>query len=481
MVKTGSEKKAKIYLFETAVEEANRTVDFRKEVGDEQFPAGLLYLDAVLRKNNYEVLTKYYTPMKEEECLDEIRKEIIRFKPDFVGITVMSMTRVSTYKAIKLIKNIDPNIKIILGGIHASLMYKQLLENFPIEAICIGDAEESLIELLDALINKKSLKNITGIAYKKGDKVIVTKPRKVNTNLDEIPFPSYDVFMNPRIKLVKVLSSRGCPNRCTFCCLNPNGPIWRPRSYMNVVDEIEYIKKTYPWVESIHFLDDTMLLDNERVIKMCKEIIRRGIKLKFDGEGRIKPVSRELFYWMEKAGFTSVYFGIESGSEKILKSIKKNITKEDCINTFTLLREFKKISIEKCLMVGLPGETEETVNETIAFIKKLQKIKKSQINFYASPLWVFPGTEIYKMAVSKGAISDDYWLTDKPVPFFTLEHSEKWLIKMSNKIVIQTMLSQGKIFFLKKLISKVRVDPLHYLKRFLRVTSNKQLPVNRSL
>lgn len=475
-------KKAKVYLFETAVEEANRTVDFSEASGDTQYPLGLLYLDAVLRQKNFEVLTKYYTPLKEEECLAEIKKEIERFKPDFIGITVMSMTRVSTYKTIKMIKTNYPKIKIILGGIHASLMPQQLLENFPIDAICIGDAEESFVELLNAFLNKKSIKNIKGIAYLKNNKAIINPPRKINMDLDSLPFLSYDVYMTPKIKIVKMLSSRGCPNKCSFCCMNiPNRRIWRPRSYMNVVDEIEHVYKNYPWVKTIQFYDETMILDNQRVINICKEIIKRNIHLNFECQGRIKPVSREMFEWMEKAGFTTIFFGIETGSPKLLESIHKNITREDIINTYNILKEFPKLQVEKCLMVGLPGETKETVEETIDFVKQLYKIKPFSYNFYASPLWVFPGTEVYEIAKAKGGISDDYWLTDKPVPYYTLEHSEKWLIQMSNRIVIKTMLFKGKIFFLKKLIGKVRFDPLHYLKRFLGITSNKQIAISRSM
>lgn len=474
--KENKAKKGKVYLFETSVEPANRTVDFRKECKDEQYPTGLLYLDAVLRKNSYEVLTKYYTPLYEYICMSEIKKEIERFKPDFVGITMMSMTRVSAYKAIKMIKKISPETKIILGGIHPSIMYEQLLQNFPVEAVCIGEGEETIVELLDTLADKKSLKKVKGIAYKEKNKVIVNEMRRPKMDLDNLPFPSYDVFMNPSIKRVKILSSRGCPNKCSFCCMNiANKHVWRPRSPKNVVDEIEFIKKTYPWVDSIQFLDDTMTLDNNRVIEMCKEILRRRIKLKFDGQGRIKPVSREMFYWLQKAGFTAFYFGVESGSEKILDSIHKNITKEDCINTFKILREFPKIQVERCLMVGLPGETEETVNETIEFIKKLQKIKKSTDLFYASPLWVFPGTEVYQLAVSKGAIKDNYWLTDKPVPFYTVEHPEKWLIKMSNKITLAAMLDRGKIHFARKVLERAMINPLHYIRRFLAIPAGKAL------
>lgn len=468
--------KSKIFIFEASVEDANRTVDFSKQNKEEQFPIGLLYLDAVLKKNNYNVLTKYYTPFTEREFLEDIKKELRKFNPDFVGISMMSMTRVSSYKAMKLIKKINPKIKIILGGVHASFMYKQLLENFPVEAVCIGEGEDTILELIDALAKGKSLAKIKGIAYKKSDKVILTEQRPLRMNLDELPYPSYDIFVNSGVRIVRMFTSRGCPNRCTFCCINrTNKHVWRARDYMKVVDEIEFIKKTYPWVEKIHFLDDNMTLDNQRVINMCKELIKRKIKLKFDGQGRIKPISREMIYWMEKAGFNSLYFGVESGSEKILKSCNKNITKEEIIKTWNLCKEFPKIQIEKCIMVGLPGETEETVNETIEFIKRIQKIKKSSTNFYASPLWVFPGTEVYQIAKDKGVITDDYWLTDKPVPFYTVEHSEKWLMQMSNKILMKAMISQGWLFFVNKLIGKVKVNPKHYLKRFLGITSDRKL------
>ena len=467
--------KTKIFMFETPVEEQNKTMGLTNEDNNAPFPIGILYLDAILKKNNYEVLTKDYTMWEEQNSLKEIQKEIENFKPDIIGITVMSMTRVSTYKAIKLIKKINKKIKIILGGMHSSMMYAQLLENFPIEAICIGDSEESLLELLEALKNNKSLKKIKGIAYKDKDKIIVTKKRELNKNLDDLPFPSYEVFMNKNIKTIQITTSRGCPNKCSFCCLDiTSRRIWRPRSYKNVVDEIEYISKKFPWVDTIQLLDDTFTLDNQRVIDMCKEIIKRNIKLKFYGQGRIKPVSTEMIYWMEKAGFIQIYFGIETGSAKLLKSIHKNITKEDCIETFKKFQKFKKISLEKCLIVGFPGETKETVNETIKFVKELQKFCIMDF-FYAAPLWIYPGTEIYQLTVSKGKINDDYWLTDKPCPFFTLEHSEKWLMKMSNKIVIETMLSRGKIYFLKELIKKISYSPKHYLKRFLKITQEKEL------
>lgn len=459
--------KTRIFLFETSVEEQNKEAGRTKEGNDTPFPLGILYLDAILKKNGYKVLTKDYTAWSEEHCLKEIDIKIKEFKPDTIGITVMSMTRVSTYKAIKLIKKINPNIKIILGGIHASAMYKQLLENFPIEAIIIGEADKNIIELIEAMINNRSLKNIKGLAYKKNNKVIVTEKIPLDKNIDDLPYPNYDVYLNPKIKRVQMISSRGCPNKCSFCCLHiTSRQIWRPRNHIKVVNEIEYVKKKFPWIEEIQFMDDTMTLDNERMINICKEIIKRGIKLRFYCAGRVKPVSKEMFYWMEKAGFKEIAFGIESGSGRILKTLHKNITKEDCIKAFNLLKEFKELKPVRFLIVGFPGETEETINETLEFSKKLQRIRKMDF-FYVSPLWIYPETEIYKIAVERGFINDDFWLTNKPCPLFTLDHSEQWLMKMSNKIVIQTMLVEGKLYFLKRLIEKILQNPKYYFERLL--------------
>ncbi len=461
--------KAKVFLFETAVEEQNRKMNLIDEDNDTPFPIGLLYLDAVLKKNNYDVLTKDYTFWTEENCLKGLQTDLEHFRPDFVGIAVMSMTRVSTYKAINLVKRFNPNIKIVLGGIHPSNMYQQLLKHFDIDAVCIGEAEDSLVELFGSWLEKKPLHEIKGIGFKENSRVIITPPRPLRRDLENFPLPSYDVYLNPKIKRVQMVTSRGCPNLCSFCCLHVVGQqVWRPRGYMGVVDEIEHIAKNYPWVEEIQFVDDTMPLDNKRMINICQEIVKRGIKLKLYCQGRIKPVSRDMFYWMEQAGFVEIAFGIETGGDKMLKAIHKNITGEDCIATFHILKEFKKLKPVKFLIVGFPGETEETVEETITLVNKLGKIIKMDF-FYATPLWVYPGSEIYEYCKKQGYMTDDFWLSENPCPRFTWEHSEEWLIKMSNRISMRTMLAQGKIFFMKRALEKVAKNPRYYLRRlFLR-------------
>ena len=136
------------------------------------------------------------------------------------------------------------------------------------EAICIGEADKNIIPLINSLSKGKSLKAIRGIAYKdKNGQIVRTALQDLGRDIDDLPYPNYNAYMNPNIKRVYMISSRGCPNRCSFCCLHlTSRQIWRQRSYVKVVEEIEYITKKYPWVEEIQFMDDTMTLDNARII-----------------------------------------------------------------------------------------------------------------------------------------------------------------------------------------------------------------------
>ncbi len=456
--------KKKILLLFTPVEQESRMQGVIDETGKFEYPVGLSYLYPILKNEGYDVLIKSYMFWRENNFLLQLEKVMREFQPDFAGISVLTMARVSTYKAINLIKKINPKVKIILGGMHASLMYKQLLENFPIEAICVGESEESLPELLNGIIKRKNLGKIKGIAFKKNNEIIYTGLRKINMDLNKYPLPNLDQFMNKDHKVLRILSSRGCPNKCSFCCLDSvSRRIWRPRDYKKVVDEIEQAIKKYPWIETIEFNDDTVTLDNNRMINLCKEIVKRGIKKEITCQGRIKPVSKEMFEWMEKAGVVQLAFGIETGSAKLLDSIHKGITKKDCVETFNLLKGHK-IKAIKLLIVGLPGENEETVNETISFMKYLNKIIPTDF-FTATPLIVYPGTEVYEIAKQKGFIDDSFWLTHKQCPLYTAEHSEEWLRKMANKMALECALAQGKIYFLRRAIEKIVSNPKYYLKR----------------
>lgn len=189
----------------------------------------------------------------------------------------------------------------------------------------------------------------------------------------------------------------------------------------------------FPEMEFLWIHDDSFFLDNQRVIEFCDEIVKRNIKLKFICSARVKPISKELIKALEKAGFVQVLFGLESGAAEILKSSHKSITKEDVVNAFKLFAD-SSIEVTSFLIVGLPGETIETVKETIEFIQTLQKIKYLYYEDIGV-LFIYPGTEVYQIAQKAGQINDNYWLTDNCVPFYTSEHSITKLFEYKETIL----------------------------------------------
>lgn len=321
--------KKKVFLLETSIEREN--LCSLKGTPNSTYPLGITYLDSILTNKGYEVLTKDFAVWGEKQMIEEVNKLFLEFNPDVVGISVMTPTRTSTFKVVKMIKSINPKIKIVLGGIHSSLMYKQILENFPVDAIVIGEGEVTTPELINNLLSDKKISNIKGIAYKDKEKIILTPKRELIKDLDSLPFPNHAAFMNPQRTNAFILSSRGCPFKCSFCCIHSiTKRIYRKRSCENVIAEIEHIIKNFPNINRITFADDTLTLDEERIINICKEIIKRGInkKVKFLCMARIKPASEKMFGLMVKAGFIEIRFGIETGSAKMLKQIHKGITPE---------------------------------------------------------------------------------------------------------------------------------------------------------
>jgi radical SAM superfamily enzyme YgiQ (UPF0313 family) len=222
-----------------------------------------------------------------------------------------------------------------------------------------------------------------------------------------------------------------------------------------MVDEIEHVVKKYPSIEEIRFMDDIFTLDNLRVIEICKEMINRGIKVKWRAEGRTFPTTPEMIQWMDKAGCIMLSFGVETGSQKLLNEVGKNQTIEQIQNAFqTVYKYSSNIEPEMFFILGLPNETKETVDESIALIKSI-------IDFSGKPLAltsarcleIYPGTDIYEIAKQKGMITDDYWLTNPKTPKY-LEHDLNWLAKQRNRILFANWTYPGVASVTKFLIKK---------------------------
>lgn len=452
----------KILLITTSFEEISK-LKGAKTSEEMHYPIGLAYLHSYLNSKGNDIRMLCLNHSNYEDCLEKIIETIEEFSPQIIGFQVLTSNRTSTYNSIEYLHKNFPNIKIVLGGIHATIMYEQLIKKYPFTIIVLGEGEKTMEELSTEILNKKPhFEKIDGIAYF-DKKIIRTKSRKL-INLDDVPFPSHELFLKNR-DCACILTSRGCPMNCSFCCLNPESKRKvRFRSPKNVVDEIEYIMQTFPNIKKVWIHDDSFFIDNHRVINICDEIVKRKIKLEFICSGRMKPISKEMIKKLELAGFKEVLLGLESGAESILKSCHKGITPEDVLYTFKLFSK-AKISVKIFLIVGLPGETIHTINETIKLVRGIQKIKYILMGSTFNLLTVYPGTEVYEIAKEKGFIDDSYWLTDKECPIYTAENNYEKLKYFEKHL--STNLSIYKIKTWKGFLPQIAMMP-YALKYFLK-------------
>jgi anaerobic magnesium-protoporphyrin IX monomethyl ester cyclase len=395
------------------------------------YPLGISYLHSTLEQKGYQVKTSFYNNETYESYYNKIKKDIYEFMPEIIGINIMTMNRVTSFKTIEYIHENHPNMRIILGGIHPSIMYKQILERYPYVTIVIGEGEITLPEHIEKDIVK-------GIAYYKDGKVILTPSRELIDDLDMLPFPKHELFYNEKRNHAYIISSRGCPFKCSFCCLHTiSRRKYRMRSVENVIKEIDYLMDKFPNLKTIEFSDDTLLLDIERAKRLMKEIIKKNYNIRFRCSARFTPFTLELAQLMKKAGFHTIMFGLETGSRQLLRSIHKNITPEDVLKTWKIIAKTKIYAIP-FFIVGLPGETEETITESIILLKQMKKIK--HFWFYdVGILTVYPNTEVYDIMKEKGMINDNYWIYGYDMPFYTVEHDEDELLRLKNRIIFESM------------------------------------------
>ncbi len=399
---------------------------------ESHYALGIAYLHSYLESQGITVESLCFNHLDYETCKNQVIEKINSFSPDFVGIQMLTPNRVSSYMLIEYIHKNHPKIKIILGGIHATVMYDQLLKKYPYVIIVLGEGELTLTEIVKS--KTADSKKIKGIVFFKKGKIIMTPPRELIEDLDSLPFPKHELFFNTPRDSACILSSRGCPFKCSFCSLNPlTKRRVRFRSPKNVVDEIEYLVKRFPQIKEIWFHDDSLFVDNERVIEICKEILRRGIKKDFIASGRIKPLSERMIRFLERANFKRVLLGVESGDNDILRMANKGINQEDIINAFKMFAK-SKINIKPFIIIGLPGENEKTIKNTINLIKKLQRIKYHPYTDGAI-LTVYPGTQVYELAKQKGMMTDDFWMSDKPTPAYTAENSLEKLYELKEEFL----------------------------------------------
>jgi radical SAM superfamily enzyme YgiQ (UPF0313 family) len=385
-----------------------------------QSPLGLLYLAAYLRSRGRGLKVSMVDGAVEGR--DEVVKMIRRFRPDLVGVSAMTPNRHKALWVARKSKALIPKCKVVFGGIHPTMMWKQLMEEyFEVDYVVRGEGEVVLYEL----VRGEELSEIAGLVWRKNGKTVMSNPnQKFIKDLNKLPFPAWDlvdVGKYPAIgkgvvrgveleKEVRfpLIFSRGCMAYCTFCS---SWKVWRGyrfRKGRKVVDEVEMLVYKYK-ARHLCFYDDTLTGSKEEIINFCKEIIKRKIRVAFVGSTRVNLVDKELLSWMKRAGFYELSFGIESGSPAMLLKINKKTDLKMIKKAVKLTKEAGMRAIA-LMMYGLPRETEEDRKLTE---KLLDDINPDGVGTLGE-VWLFPGTPLYEQAKHSGIIDDNFWLGKKP-------------------------------------------------------------------
>lgn len=286
---------------------------------------------------------------------------------DLIGITASSQVFDEAIKIGKKIKELHPDTPVCIGGSHASTEKEHCLKNHPFDFGCYGEGEQTFSDLISYIKGEKEIAKINGLIYKDLNGLIrKNHPRALITFLDEIPYPAYDLFHMNRYPQHRMTSSRGCPFECVFCnsaSLWTNK--WRKRSAENILSEIKYLWENFGQ-KTLVFNDDSFNIDEKRVLQFCNDLIKEKLEIIWSTSIRVDLVTKEVAELMYKSGCYNVSIGIESANNEVLKKMNKRNTKEKIYAGIQLLRD-AKIDVMGQFMIGNPGDTLETIKESIDF------------------------------------------------------------------------------------------------------------------
>lgn len=368
-------------------------------------PLGLAFVAASLEKAGYQVAILDNYNLKKP--IEEVKKELKRLGPEIVGITCGSVTYRRCIETAQAIKEVLPSCKVVIGGWQPTYMPESLLQYPEIDYLVMGEGEQAMVQLADSLAEgtKSAISKISGIAYMNKDKIIRKDPAFLQ-DLDQIPFPARHLLpMEIYDRIIPYLDAspvdtmnviRGCPYHCAYCETKKLwGPTCRAFSPHRVAGEIEHLIQNFG-SRGVYFVGDNFTINQKRTMKLCGLIKKKKLDIKWVCDTRVDQISRELLKEMKSAGCQTIWFGVESGSARILEKLDKKITLEQISRAFKLCKE-QGIQLACSFMVGIPGETVEDMNATFKFARKLDP-DWCQFNTYVA----VPGSKLYDEIMENG-------------------------------------------------------------------------------
>ncbi len=428
-------------------------------------PLGLGYIAAVLEENDIDVkiLDGYVTGLNREK----LRKELNTYSPDIVGISVVTPRVKQALDISRIVKERNPENYVVLGGPHITALGEKVINEDDVDIAVLGEGEFTMLDLVKAIENRDDLSRVSGILYKKRDgEVIRTKSRGLVKDLDQLPHPAFHLLpigkYNPPAAWSKrrkgsyanIITSRGCPNSCSYCDVGLTfGRRYRMHSPEHVVEELKYLYNEFN-VRNISFRDSIFILSKKRIKKLCELINERGLDISWECNGWVNYIDEDLLKTMKESGCWQIQYGVESGNQEVLNKASRNTTIEQIREAFRLT---KKVGLEVhgYFMVGLPGETKETIEDTIRLAKE---INPDLVGFtIATP---FPGTEFYKWATENKYLKINDWnsFVYNTAIVETPQLSIKELIEAQERALKSYYLRPGQIF--KKIIKMRSLNDL---------------------
>lgn len=386
-------------------------------------PLGLLYLAGHLEKHS-EHQVAVIDSQVEELSYEALEARIRDAAPDVVGLTAMTMTLIDVLKTARTVKAVRPHARVVLGGPHVHLFPQETISFEDVDFLVMGEGEEAFKELLDFIDDPERLKDIKGLVFTENGRIVNTGLRPPIEDLDALAFPArhlvpyrrYSSLLAAGDCVTTVFTSRGCPFKCTFCDRPHLGKRFRARSAANVVDELAECVRM--GIDEFLIYDDTFTVDRHRVLEICNDIERRGLDIRFDIRARVDTVNDEMLARLAAVGCTGIHYGVEAGTEKILKVLNKGLSIRQVEDVFRMTRHHG-IPVLAYFMIGSPGETLEDIETTFRVARRLRPDY-----VHMTVLTPFPGTAIYRMGLESGVIERDVWreFAERPEPVFEPPH-----------------------------------------------------------
>lgn len=387
--------------------------EYVKHVINRSPSLGLLFLAAKVREGAFE--PKIIESDLQNLSNEEVAEIILKYNPKFVGFTLFTVGVLNSVEIAKMVRAKNPAIHIIVGGPHISSMGVETLKKF--DAFDVGvvfEGELIINDLLHALEDKTPLADVDGIVYRdeNGEVKLTHAPEQIK-ELDKLPMPAWDLLPNfpdaylpaifdyPRAPVATYSASRGCPFKCEFCDTSTFGAKVRYNSPQYVYSTMKYLSDTYG-IKHLQFVDDLFVANRKIVSELCDLLVANPIDMTWSCTARVDTVKPEVLAKMKAAGCWEISYGIESGSDMMLKAMKKSIKSKQSEDAIQWTND-AGINVKGLFMLGYPGETRETIQETKEFVSRLTLTKMNLSKF--TP---YPGSPIYKKLYNT-SIRDEDW------------------------------------------------------------------------